>query len=101
MAKVSYRIAYYVLRESVHSEFDKFLGIWRTIVPPIGIMLSEYACSLQKVRPTSLEALRVRLGDGFYVATMRKLTERKRLTIPPIRRRTFLVDCRNDRERRS
>lgn len=64
MAKVSYRIAYYVLPESVHGEFDKFLGIWRTMVPPIGIMLCEYACSLQKVRPTPEFATAFQTHEG-------------------------------------
>jgi hypothetical protein len=64
MARVSFGIAHFFLPTLVHNEFDKFLGIWRTTVPPIALMLCEYACSAEKVRPTSEFATAFKTYEG-------------------------------------
>lgn len=47
-----------------HKEFDTFLGVWRTVAPPIGLMLCEYGCSVQKVRPTPEFATAFKTHEG-------------------------------------
>jgi hypothetical protein len=51
---------------------------------------------LTAVRLTSLEALRVRLGDGFYVETMRKLTEQPPRSVPTDRQHHVRGDSLGD-----
>jgi hypothetical protein len=44
------------------------------------------------VRLTSLEALRLRLGDGFYAEAMRKLTEQPPRSVPTDRQHRIRVE---------
>lgn len=64
LAQVCYGLAYYVLPNFAHREFDQFLRIWRTPFPPLGTMLCEFACSKQNLRSTPEQAAAFKMQDG-------------------------------------